>query len=230
MSKPIPSSLVKVAISVVLAVIVVRFYIQSEVNQKMRALEWVDVLVASRDLPAQTVLKISDVKTAQVLRRDVQPLAFIEKVSHQNEEFYAGKKTLIPVPSGTQLTRAMIADVAVRDIETAIPRGKRAYALYLPRNETLRLIHAGSYVDIVANLQTSAKTVLQNILVLSVRDEIYGQSAQKHSTAAANDGLFTLLALAVTPQEAELLATTEKESQGDFRILIRSKYDSGLPR
>jgi Flp pilus assembly protein CpaB len=236
MVKTPSGSLVKILISITLAIFFVHFYVQNQINQKMREFESVDVLAAARDIPAMTILKEGDFKAIHVAQKFVQPETFIDKIPGQNAAYLVGKKTLITLPADTQISRFMVAEIAIQDLEKTIPLGKRAYALYLPRTETLRLIHAGSHVDVVANLtsaaasgteQVQAKTVLQDILVLNVRDEMFNQNQAKPVGTPSNDS-YTLLTLAVTPHEAELLAVTEKVSQGDFRILIRSPYDSSV--
>ena len=234
MDKNSRDSLVKIILSVLLTALIMRFYVQNQMNQKMRAFDWVDVVAAAHEIPAATILKANDLATLHVARRFVQPGAYYEKISNQNTPSLVGKKTLIVLPADSQITHYMVADATLQDLEKTIPIGKRAYALYLPRSETLRLIHAGSHVDILANLvkrsasgsdEVQAKAVLQDILVLNVRDELLHQPPATPASASMNES-FTLLTLAVTPAEAELLSATEKASQGDFRILIRSPYDS----
>jgi Flp pilus assembly protein CpaB len=59
-----------------------------------------------------------------------------------------------------------------------------------------------------------AQTVLEDVAVLSVRDELIHQTVSQDAKNKMAEGI--LLMLAVTPSQAEKMSLAEKNSQGDL--------------
>lgn len=223
----------KLAISFVLALGVVKFYVHGLEDRIAQQYALVNAVCAGRDIPAGTLLQPSDLSENPIAARFLQPTGFVSKYPKEGMSAVIGKTTRIAIPSGAQILGSMIGLADVKTLDFVIPPGKRAYPLVMNRSEITRLIRAGSHIDIIANLSIRradgsvtqiAKTVLDDIPVLSVRDELIHQVLPDDGRKQSSEGI--LLMLGVTAAQAETMSLAEKNSQGDFRIVIRSALES----
>jgi Flp pilus assembly protein CpaB len=223
---------IKFGVSAVLALIIVKVYIVGLVDKKLQQFTMTDVVCTSRDIPAGTLLQATDLQEVPIPNRYVQPTAFVSKLPGQGFARVAGQTAVIVIPSNTQILQSMLGRPETKTVDHVIPPGKRAYPLVVPRSEVTRLINVGTRIDLIANLplrdsagerKEMAKTILQDIVVLSVRNELLNQiRSTTHKTSEEG----TLITLAVSPAEAEQLSLAEKASQGDIRITIRPYFES----
>jgi pilus assembly protein CpaB len=179
----------------------------------------VSVLVANQNIPENTALEPSMFTTKEVPKLCLQPNAIFDMESI--------KDTLaaVPIAKDETLITTKLQFLGVKTgLAPVVSRGKRAMALTANAvNSVGRLIKPGDRIDIIASIVTTengqqkiiVKTVLQDILVLSIGDYInaenkvfqpkgdFGQCAQV--TRPGSDRQFGNITVEVTPKEAQLL-------------------------
>jgi pilus assembly protein CpaB len=185
-------------ICVILAIVVLNFYITNERKKMAEALkraftekyrDLVSVLVAKRDIPVGAEI------TADMLESKIIPKRYVEPQAATSLDKVTGKKTVVPIKKGEQiilskLTSAVgIRPTKKRSLAMATPVGKRAITVKVDNIAGLAgMIKPGDYVDVIALIPIPAKTpegkqvtqtatlpLFQNVLVLAVGKEIGGK-------------------------------------------------------
>jgi pilus assembly protein CpaB len=179
------------------------------------------VLVASRDLPIGYVAKLEDVEA--VTWGGPPPPGSILK-----PEDVAGRGSIMQTLRGEPLLEShFAAKGAGAGLAVTIPPGKRAVAVKV--NEVVGLagfILPGMKVDVIAcgesptdrerNLGTQARTLLQNVDVLSAGQNIQRDTDGKPITVQ-------VVNLLVTPEEAEVLSLAGNETK--IQLVLRNPLD-----
>lgn len=205
-----------------------------------------DVVVAARDLPANTRL------TADMLEVRAVPAQAALTDGYASIEALVGLPTRYPLARGEQLTRLKVGVDAIQDkddLALVLPTGKRGFAVEVTEITGVGgLLLPGNTVDVIAVFDEGAAGIdkavmlLQNIQVLSV-----GQEAQEPVPAAAgaSEGAVVgeevrarrpedverqpearTVTLAVTPAEAQLLALAQEN--GRLWLALRPFDDSEI--
>ena len=202
--------------------------------QEMQA----SVLVANKEIPKGTTIEPGMLGTKVVPKEYVQPQA----VSYA--ERIVGMVTAVPIAEGEQITLSKLVSAkqaTVSSLAMATPIGKRAVSIQVDNISSLMgMIKPGDYVDVISFIPVPAQTadgkqvtqmavapLFQNILVLAVgRDLGAKASAESRYRKEESAGPSPLITLALTPQEANLMAFITE--QGKVRLVLRSPADSQI--
>jgi len=121
----------------------------------------------------------------------------------------------------------------------ATPVGKRAVSVTVDSNSSLMgMIRPGDYVDVIGVIPVPALTadgkqasqaavmpLFQNILVLTIGRDLGAPAAEgRYRKEGDTSGGGSLITLALTPQEATLIAFAQEQSK--MRLILRSPADS----
>lgn len=227
--------LVFAAICGVLAVVWVRQYLKqkyAELDQARAEImkqyqQPIEVVVAAKDIPAETPLEASLLKIAVVPEKWVQPYA----VRAQSQSELLGKVTVAPLAENEQLLankvrRAEEAPVG-STLSSLTPKGKRAVTITV---DTLTgvggFVRPGDKVDLLWNIQLPGAdkssqvvtlTLFQDVPVLAVGRELVGKTA----SAASSDGKDYTVTIALSPQETSFLLFARE--QGRIQLSLRPR-------
>jgi pilus assembly protein CpaB len=220
----------------------VRQQAQREVAQSeaMRGI----VVIAKGDIPKGTTLEPDMLDTKLLIKDYLEPRAV------QYPERIVGMVTLVPVSQGEQITFNKLMSPKELSISTSLamntPVGKRAISLPVDNLSSLMgMIRAGDYVDVLTTIpvpsqdangqqgmQPAVVPLFQNVLVLAVDQQssapVETQPSSRYSGGGGGGGggIPQLITLALTPQEASLLAFVQE--QGKIRLSLRSPADSNI--
>ncbi len=182
-------------------------------------------VVAAVDLAWGRVLDAVQVKTAPFLKASLPPGCF----SQPSE--VAGRTLLYPVKKGEPLFESQLAPISVKagGVSALVSPKKRAMAVRVDKVIGVSgYINPGNRVDVLVTVnpqqtgekQSSvAKTVLENVLVLTVGSEIEKTGKQEKPAPA------DVITLEVTPEEGEKLALAATE--GKVLLTLRNPTDTG---
>lgn len=192
--------------------------------------QYVNAIVAARDIAARTVITDQDLKEVKVEENQLNKNALLNKADIIN------KTTRDTIYEGEQILKERLADGS-SELSFQIPMGKRAITINVNEASSVGyFVNPGDCVDVIATLQRdteggkeyprTTKTLLQNVLVLGVgQDKGTPQTALdnaskqqlKNSTASANTT--KTVTLAVAPEDAEKIALSEEA--GILRLTLR---------
>jgi pilus assembly protein CpaB len=150
---------------------------------------------------------------------------------------------IAPISRGEQITLTKLSyPKESGELADVTPVGKRAITLSVDNIASLAgMIQAGDYVDVITMLpvpvqspdgkqttQTAIVPLFQNVLVLAVGQEIGTVSREKgrYEKTEARRETSPLITVALTPQEASLIAFVQE--QGKIRFVLRSPTDSQI--
>ncbi len=179
------------------------------------------VLVATRDIPVGAVVRQEDVEL--VRWGGPLPAGAIQKPDE-----IVGRGAIVPTFRGSPILNANFAPKgAGAGLAVTIPPGKRAVAVKVDQVVGLAgFVLPGMRVDVVATgappdkskeaLGTQARTILQNIEVLSA-----GQQLQ--ADAEGKPVQVQVVNLLVTPEEAEILTLAGNETR--IQLVLRNPLD-----
>ncbi len=194
-------------------------------------------LFAKTDIPQGAIISPDD------LGVKVVPNQFLQPGAVSSLDRIAGMTAVVPISKDEQITLSKLSLArSVGDLASVTPVGKRAISI--PADEIASLggmIRPGDYVDVIAMVpitvqtpegkpatQTAVMPLFQNVLILAVGQDIGSpamaaqpryKSETKKETAAGG-----LITLALTPQEANLMAFVQE--QGKLRLILRSPTDA----
>lgn len=226
----------QLAISAILAIGFIQFYLKEKEDAIASAHGMVEVLVAARDIPPRTKLSQSHVTTIKVPLKYVSPGAIMVKIPADAFERVKGKVTVAATPDGSQIVQSNLMDPSTKDTGVAplIPPGKRGYLLRLGNLNVADLLLPGDHIDILATFairrgEATTKatyTILQNILVVGVGRELKKDTEDVSGKSKESESL--VLTLALEPLEAQSLDLARAESQGDISVIVRPHGDSEI--
>jgi pilus assembly protein CpaB len=179
------------------------------------------VVIALTDIPARAQVKPENVTVTTREATQVDPDAISDA---QNA---LGKIALITIPAGSVLTASKIGTAPELGLPARLAHGLRAVSIAVDRvKDVSGLVQPGDRVDVLASVartDTSPPrvfTILRSILVLSIGTP-NGTSTETASATPppANDEA-TTVALALTPQQANLLVLAD--SNATLRLALRS--------
>ncbi len=177
------------------------------------------MLVASRDLPIGYVVRAEDLESAS-WGGPMPPGAIT------NQDEVVGRGAIMMTLRGEPILQShFAAKGAGAGLAVTIPNGKRAVAIKV--NEVVGLagfVLPGMKVDVIAcgeppekgNLGTQARTLLQNVQVLSAGQNIQRDNEGKPVTVQ-------VVNLLVNPEEAEILSLAGNETK--IQLVLRNPLD-----
>jgi pilus assembly protein CpaB len=197
----------------------------------------VPVMVAIKDLAKGSTIDKDGVGVSIVPAQHVQPQAA------SSLDRVAGMVALVPISKGEQITlnKLMSVKEAVGGgtLAMSTPIGKRAITIAMDSISAVGgMIRPGDYVDVVSMVtvpvttpegkqaaQAAVVPLFQNTLVLAVGQET-AAVAQSEGRGKKEDKRGDSITLALSPQEANLLAFVQE--QGKIRLSLRSPSDAKI--
>lgn len=177
--------------------------------------ETVDVVVAARGINANTTISRDMLALKKVPLSQVHPEALI------NFQEASGRIATSEIVSGEQVLKSRLLPTGVTPgMSFKIPANRRAMTVAV--NEVIGVagfVKPGDRIDILATFEERTVTVLENIQVLAI-----AQNMQNEPKPDAR--ISTSVTLAVTPQEAERL--TLAEESGRLRLALRPPGATGV--
>ncbi len=176
--------------------------------------------VAVVDLSLGTEIKKEMIKMAPFLKESLPQGYFSEPSSLE------GRVVISPIKANEPIFESRLApiDIKTGGVAAAINSKKRAMAVKVDKVIGVSgFIHPGNRVDVLVTLSKGdvttsvTKTVLQNILVLTVGPEIEEKKKEKPS-------MVDVITLEVTPEEGEKLALAATE--GRILLSLRNPIDT----
>ncbi|HOL73378.1 MAG TPA: Flp pilus assembly protein CpaB [Bryobacteraceae bacterium] len=184
-----------------------------------------EITVAARDLPVGTLIRETDLSTAQ-WSGSVPQLAVTKK------EDLVGRGVVSPIYQGEPILETRLAPKgAGAGLAATIPPGMRAVAIrvneiigvagFVVPGMRVDVLIAGKPPDSPASLGTLSRTLLQNIEVLSA-----GQNIQKD--AEGKPISVPVVNLLVTPEQAEALSLASNETK--IQLVLRNPLDTTVAK
>ncbi|MDD3345178.1 MAG: Flp pilus assembly protein CpaB [Candidatus Omnitrophica bacterium] len=198
------------------------------------------VLVAKQDIPQGAAIEPEMFDTSIVPNKFVQPQAVtsLDRIS--------GMVTVAPISKGEQISLSKLTRIRQSgggNLSGVTPAGKRAISIVVDNLSSLaHMVRPGDYVDVLATIQipvpgpdgkmlsqVAVIPLFQNVLILAVGQNIGGpelSSGRYDKQGEAPKGTSNLITLALTPQEASLIAFVQE--QGKVRLTMRSPADAKI--
>lgn len=193
------------------------------------------VLLAAKDIPAQTPITPEDVTFKQV------PAEYIQPGAVTSLEEVIGQISASTIVTGEQISRAKLipAGKVVKTLSEITPPGKRAVTVPVANiSSVINLLRPGDYVDILALIflpgvepgkeKTTPRliTLFQGVEVLAIGEEFFipegtTLALKKEKGATTTPQTITF---ALTPQETSLLSFVQEH--GKIKLALRSQEDT----
>lgn len=192
-------------------------YLNSVRAQTATATQPRKVLIAVRDIPARAPITAEMLGTANRLASEVDSDAFDDPAKAVNH------LSLITIPAGSTITASKVATFNALALPRRLANGLRAVSISIDRVKGVSgLIQPGDRIDVIAvpprvsNETPKATTILRGALVLAMGAEMETARATPPPEAPNN---LTTVTLAVTPQQADLLALADVNTT--LRLALR---------
>jgi pilus assembly protein CpaB len=212
-------------IAAMLAALVVYSALQQrEAAIRRAAAQSVSIVVAARALPIGAKIDASAVKLVQWPRDAVPSGSYTDQVALEGayvKDSFVENEPMVA-------SKLFMGQKSAGVMPLLIPPGMRAMSVPVDKvSDVAGFVQPRTRVDVLvamSNLDTSnekpfAKTILENVEVLAVNQEIQGDPAKPQ--------VVEVVTLLVTPQEAERLALASRQG-GNLRLAIRSYDDSAV--
>lgn len=190
----------------------------------------VEILVASADFPAATLVK-ADMFTVKMVQKDK-----LTQGSYSESTQIIGKTTTIAMVEGQVFTPGLFPpDGSGARLAVGLPVGKRAVTIELTSYAGLEgLLYPGSIVDVITSFNISdstrigkavSTTLLQSITVLAVQNLIVGSnlSDEERASRPKTSNKRPLITLLVDSKQAEALQLAVK--YGAISLAMRNPTD-----
>jgi pilus assembly protein CpaB len=199
----------------------------------------VEVIKAARDIPAGTPLTQDKVTSEKVPQRFLPP----NPVLKEEFDIYAGTAVAGHIEEGAMI---LTSDFAVSEVSSSlagkIPTSERAMSVPVDSISGVSgLLRPGDRVDVLGTFPVGSKdqvikeagggqsvgyvtmTLLQNVTLLAVGQEISGVSSSRQQGGGRARGGYSTVTASVTIDEAELL--TIAQTRGELTLLLRHSED-----
>jgi len=191
----------------------------------------VDVLLASKDLPAMSVIESTDVTVEKVAKAKL-PVGYLSSPAEG-----IGKILAMRVVQGQPLAESCFIEngVAAR-VAASLPAGMRAVSVSLS-NESITggLLYPGCVVDVLASFKLSSSergqaistTLLREVQVLAVRGTslVSEKEIEQDKGRSPSDYGRVTVTLMVDPKQAEALQLATEN--GMISLALRNPLDKG---
>lgn len=193
------------------------------------------VVMAARNIPAQTEILPSDVELVSAPRRYLQPAAI------QQLDQAVGRIAATAIPQGTQVTLATtLSPSAKSGIAGSLPVGKRAVTIAVDEvNGIAGLVRPGNYVDCLLTVdfgdeggsRFTTLTLLEQVPVIAINRDIFPPAVQppqrkEKENAANGESGRQLVTVAVSPEEAATLMLAQES--GRVHLTLRPQEDTSV--
>jgi pilus assembly protein CpaB len=241
------------------AALVVLFYIKARESTLLEQSALQDVVVATRDILANTAIDERVVELSKIPKKYVQPGAIATMADA------VGRVASVPIPTGSQVSGTALQEGGREALAFEIPRGMRAVTIAISDvTGVAGLVRAGNFVDLVGIFEygapsgsvggqitysqerTETLTLAQNVQVVAVGRDFAGKQppprnaadtekdaeAQAARDAAAEQAKVQNLTLLVSPAQVQEIVLAQHI--GTLSVSLRSNLDAGqvveLPR
>ncbi len=173
------------------------------------------VVVAAVDLSWGKVLDTAQVKTSPFLKSSLPQGYFT------NPSQVVGRTLLYPVKAGEPLFETQLAPTSVKTggVSAIISPNKRAMAVKVDKVIGVSgFINPGNHVDVLVTMEGLTKTVLENVLVLTVGPQMDMTGKQEKPTPV------DVITMELTTVEAEKLALAA--AAGRVMLALRNPTDT----
>ena len=208
-----------------------------------------DVVVATQDIDVNTKV------TADMIRVKALPRSDVVTGAYATTAGIIGLPARYPIQAGEQITSTKLGVKAIdeeKDLSLVLPAGKRAFSIQASEVTAVGgLLLPGNNIDLIAvfgdprsDAPRRAVTVLQNVTILAVAQEAQqpvpaASSDQTASGTPTSQGLqgerpsnvkrqpgARSVTLAVTPEQAQLLAALQTQDRVDLWLSLRPADDT----
>jgi len=236
--------IVGVVLGLVAVVMVINYLKDMEENTKRKAARELEklranqavVLVANRDIPAETPIQSAMLDTSIVPREYVQPQTATSLDS------ISGMITIAPISRGEQISLTKLTSSGQqskrRDLASVTPVGKRAVSVTVDNiSEVASLIKPGDLIDLIAIIpmpkEVDGKKVIQqtivpafqNVLILAV-----GQETDPNAVVPKGPQREKINQVTVALNTTDANILTFLQEQGKIRVSLRSAKDTQIEK
>lgn len=178
------------------------------------------VVVANQDIPARIKIDPSMLRVTQATSNDVDSDAL------SDPHVASGMISLITIPNGATITQSKLGKADALAIPRRLAAGLRAVSISIDRVKGVAgLVTPGDRVDVIAvpprvgNETPRATAIIRGALVLAM-----GAETEVARATPAPDQNLTTVTLAVTPQQADLIALADVNTT--LRLALRPPEES----
>lgn len=213
-----------------MVMILVGVYLSSLEDKYIEAGKRVKVLVAKEYIAPYSVINEDLVQVVDVPNKFCQPGALTSLKDLLDEKGRSIYSSIIPIMGGEQIVATKLAMFGEETgLSIIVPKGKRAVSIKVDDVSGVSgLIKPGDYVDVIGTFdytegkeeKSETVSILQNVLVLAVGQEVIG-GASKKAEKAKKKGLEELIfptgsentvTLALTFREAQIVTFAQEKS------------------
>jgi pilus assembly protein CpaB len=210
--------------------------VQQYLQQRERELEKryaafrnaVKIVVASEDIPEETLI------SAKMIEPRPVPELFVQPYATTDPNAVVGKLTAVPIAKGEQiLTTKLGIPGSRKTLSAKMEAGKRAITIGVDTISGVGgFLRPGDRVDLLGvfsipspqGAQALTVTLLQHVLVLAVGGEVIDQPARTAQKGSGEGPM--VITLALSPQETELVLFARE--QGKLQLSLRPKADKDV--
>jgi len=190
-------------------------WLQKRATVQSQTLATQPVVVAATDISWGKVLDATQVKTVNFLKASLPQGSFMKPSEVE------GRTLLYPVKAGEPLFETQLAPTSVKvgGVSAIISKNKRAMAVKVDKVIGVSgFINPGNHVDVLVTVEGITKTVLENVLVLTVGQQMEMTGNQEKPVPV------DVITMEVTSVEAEKLALAA--SAGKVMLALRNPTDT----
>ncbi len=184
-----------------------------------------EILVASRYIPAGSVLR------SDMVERKAIPKSFVAPSAIREIREVEGFQSLVPLSAGEQVLSNKFG-LGEPSLSAELAPGHRAYTLEVTETSGVGgLLRPGDQVDLIAKASGNGREIttfaFQKLSVLAVGKKLDGKrpSPEDPGSGMAAEGDYGTVTLAVTPEEAETLFYLEGRP---LRLVLRAPGDEEI--
>ncbi len=190
-------------------------WLQKRTSAQSQTVATQPVVVAAADLSWGKVLDATQVKTVNFLKTSLPQGSFTKPSEVE------GRTLLYPVKAGEPLFETQLAPTSVKvgGVSAIISKNKRAMAVKVDKVIGVSgFINPGNHVDVLVTVEGITKTVLENVLVLTVGQQMEMTGNQEKPVPV------DVITMEVTSVEAEKLALAA--TAGKVMLALRNPTDT----
>ncbi len=180
-----------------IAAVMILTWARGRESELLQLSQMKDVLVATKDIPANTIID------EQLVQRRQVPSTYMQPGAIGDVEAVKGRVTSIPIPLGAQIINTYLQDSGRAALAFDVPRGRRAITIAVSDvTGVAGLARPGNFVDILgtfsfgrpttyqggqlvyADEKTETRLLLQNLQVAAVEKE---RKRDRPDAAAVHD-------------------------------------------
>jgi len=154
-----------------------------------------------------------------------------------------GTVAIVPIKKGEQITYNKITEPGIRTgLSPQVAPGRRAIAMNVSNQSSVsKLIKPGDRVDVIAVLDMGggkeskiSKTILQDVVVLSVGQNVTNNIARKIEMdgnkvsyrSLAEDSSYDTVTIEVEPEQAQVVALVSGNGENALTLILRNNDDT----